>query len=855
MKAGIKILISSLLALSACAPKPEERRFESPRSTFGPKSKDADLNARLRSFNREAPPLTWQGTVLTADFFEQAENLIALGNLRDDEALKNKGLQWIQNFYAQPNATTLVPLAQTPFASLAAAQTQEEVRKTLEEVAIDLEKSRLVLSGAILNLGHGYPWPQQPETLAGLLLHVERFAEAILGSIDGLDMPDMIKDGVKTELRLQTKPLFSDLQRLMVDLQNAKTLNQTLNLVEKVIKDFEVAVPPELQKSLQQGRLIATGLDAIQEEPQAGLTVLIDIWKILTPAEKESYFKPVNEDLYDFLTNQDDKELDCLRKEGCSGGLFKGIAKKVFILPKIKKYGLQQLRQEMNEKTKGYVQSEIEKFAQNFVKELPALFVEKIDAGLVAKSKELAGVQSNYGDYIKKLFATWSEKVLPETKGQLPGFEASHIKVQLSNKTALTLQPQGSITEVQAENIGPSLSANSILLEYGAPETAQSFQAALSQVNKLVSIGGYRDVNGNLIPALLSPVESAKTPLDIMNLAESEFSYRIPDKIRLQDGFHANEEMAYEKNFSAAAFASQIHGLSRMMRVMADWKDTNFDKTLGKIKAQELTGEIQAEALNRSLFPKDMLFTLNLGDVAVLLQDITKKSTPVFLLTLDKKLLWADQYATTTETAVMGGIVDIKAGRKSNAVKTRDMAKFILAIAEFLEATEGVENTKSSILREKNAEGLSALDTLLDGRRDLKLLTVALANFLSNQLMNEKSLLPSYYYLNKLQPSNNPEVNAEEQALSIRALLKAAEVTELETYKWSALEIYYGMNRHLYNDKEGFYIHGDGTKLDFPQKVNVILALETVRPHLNKESRQQLDKIQLPWIRSLQSLK
>ncbi|WP_373998298.1 hypothetical protein [Bdellovibrio bacteriovorus] len=855
MKTSIKILISSVLALSACAPKPEERRFETPRNAFGPKSQDADLNARLRSFNRETPPLVWQGTVSTADLFEQAENLIALGNLRDDEVLKNKGLQWIQSFYAQPGATTMVPLAQTPFASLAAAQTQEEVRKTLSEVSVDLERSRLTLSGNILQLGRSYPWPQQPETLSSLLLHVEKFTEALLSSIDTLDMPEMIKEGVKTELQLQTKPLFADIQRLMQDLQNAKTLTQTLNLVEKVIKDFEVAIPADLQKSLQQGRLISTGLDAIQDEPQAGLTVLVDIWRILTPEEKASYFKPVNEDLYDFLTNQDDKELDCLRKDGCSGGLFKGIAKKVFILPKIKKYGLQQLRQEMNEKTKGYVYSEIEKFAQNFVKELPAIFVEKIDAGLVEKSKELTNVQSNYGDYIKNLFAKWSEKVLPETKGHVAGFEASQVKIQLSNKTAFSVQPQGSISEIQADNIGPSLAANSLLLEYSQPETALSFQAALSQVNKLVSIGGYRDVNGNLIPALLSPVEAVKAPLDIMNLNESEHSYRIPDKIRLQDGFHANEEMAYEKNFSAEAFASQIHGLSRMMRVMADWKETNFDKTLGNIKAQELTSEIQAEALNRSLFPKDMLFTLNLGDVAVLLQDITKKSTPVFLLTLDKKLLWADQYTTTTETAVMGGIVDIRAGRKSNAVKTRDMAKFILAIAEFLEATEGVENTKSSILLEKDAEGLSALETLVEGRRDLKLLTVALANFLSNQLMNEKSLLPSYYYLNKLQPSNNPEVNAEEQALSLRALLKAAEVTELETYKWSALEIYYGMNKHLYNDKEGFYVHGDGTKLDFPQNVNVILALETVRPHLNKESRQQLDKIQLPWIRSLQSLK
>ena len=118
--------------------------------------------------------------------------------------------------------------------------------------------------------------------------------------------------------------------------------------------------------------------------------------------------------------------------------------------------------------------------------------------------------------------------------------------------------------------------------------------------------------------------------------------------------------MNYERNFSAAGFSAQIKGLSRSLRFTADWKESGFDQLLGPIKAQDLTQDAQDPALQQPLFPKDMLFALNVGTVSVLLQDLIKKATPVFLLTLEGNTLWADQYAADSEeTAVMAGIVDI----------------------------------------------------------------------------------------------------------------------------------------------------------------------------------------------------
>jgi len=852
MKKYIKILLSTSLLLSACAPKVEDRKFDEPASSFGPHNRDTDLSTRLKAF-AATPSMQWQGNVSTAVFFEQAENLVLLGKLTANPALTEKGLEWIRRFYQQANTAESVDLAQSPFAALAAAQTQEEVQKTLQEVSGDLEKSRRVLQENILALGKSYPWPQKSESLEKVISHAESFTSLVVSKLPAMDVPAIVADGVREELVTQTKPLFSDVRVTLTELRKTTTLSQALNVVENAITKFEVELPADLKASLKQGRQIAKGLDSMNDA-QDGLAVIVDIWKILTPQEQALYFKDANESLYDLLSKQDAKELECLRQDGCMGGIFKGIAKKLFILPQIKNYGLDRLQSEMNAKTRDYVLTQIETFASNFALQLPQLFVEKIDKGLLSKAQELQTVQKDYPGYIKNLLAQWGKRNLPKAEGKVPGFEVSNISISVSAKTPFSIQASGATGDLRANTAGAAMSANALLLQNSADQDTLHLQSALSQVNKLISIGGYRDGQNKLIPALLAPVDHEKENLDLTNMTASEISYRIPDKIRMQDGFHADENMVYDKNFSAASFAEQIKGLSQLLRWTADWKETNFDKTLGRIQAQELTEEIQSESLQRSLFPKDMLFALNIADVAVLLQDITKKATPVFLLTLNNSVLWADQYSASTETAIMAGIVDIRDGRKSNVVRAQDVAKFLLAITEFLQATEGVENTRSSLLLEKDAAGRAPLDALLEGRRDLKLLVVALANFISNQLMTKKSLVQAHYYLNEKQRANNPEFLVEEQVYALRALLAAWKTTELDAYLWSAQEIYFAMNKDLFNSQEGFYQNGDGTKLDFPQKLRTLVALQEIKTHLPEASRLQLEKISSPWLGALQGL-
>ncbi|UXR64245.1 hypothetical protein EZJ49_14350 [Bdellovibrio bacteriovorus] len=856
MKKSLNILLSSALALTACAPKVEERLFEQPKTSFGPQSKDAQLNLRLREFGQAVPALTWRDTVSSATYFEQAEALIELGEKTGLEKLKNTGLAWIRNFYKTPESTLSIELAKSPFAALATGQTQEQVRTTLSEVLVELDASRPTIRSHILNLGGGLP--QTPVTgLGAMLTRAEMFSNMVLAEVPRMGLTPTIEDGLKVGLVDTTKPLFADAREFLQRLMATKTLTQALALIDEAVKKFEIELDPELQKSMKQGRQLARGLDGING-PQTALAVLVDIWRVLTAEERAQYFKPVNEDLYDFLKKQDEKELSCLQADGCLGGVINGIAKKIFILPKIKNYGIEKLRTEMNEATRGYVISSIEAFASEFVKTMPQTFADNIDTAIVDKAAAIARVRDGYGNYVSNLFTVWQQKILPESQGQLPGFETNRVTVNIASGKDFSLQAVPASLNVSGEALGAGLSASAQLLLKDSSLGSMAFSHMLAQVNKLVAVGGYRDIDNNLIPALLAPVNHRGKLLDIMNFDDSkdqDLSFRIPDSIALQDPYHADPAMTYEKDFSAASFAAQVRGLSRMMRITRDWEKTVMDEQLGHIQAQDLTTDAEHDDLKQPLFPKDMLFALNLGDAAVLLQDLTKKATPVFLLTTENNLLWADSYGNTPETAIMAGIVDIKKGERLNFVKTKDIAQFLLAMTEFLDATENVEKTKSSILLAKDANGEAPLDVLLTGRKDMKLLVLAVANFISNQLVQDNKLVITQMSLTDRKAVAKKPFLIVQQAYAMQALIKAYQLTNIDSYLWSAQEIYYAMNRTLFNPKEEFYINSDGSKLSFPERVQTLLALQHLKPYLPTESRPQLERLMAPWLEALKNLK
>lgn len=854
MKKSMTFILSAALTFTACAPKVEERIFQPAKETFGPSSKDTKLNLRLREYGEAPPVFVWKGNVSSSQFLQTSESIVQLGDLLDSEPLRNVGLNWIEKFYDTEGTTGSLEIARSPFAGLAINQTQEQVRTTLAEVLVDIEKARPVIRDHILALDTQRP-QISIEDIRGVLSLARAFTQRVLEEVPRMGLAPVIEEGLQKELVATTEPLFAEAEQLLGELYATTTLSQILALVESTVAKFKIKLDEKLLNSLKQGHGIASGLDRMNDA-QSALTVLIDVWRMLTPEEQATYFKDANEELYNFLSKQDAKELECLRTEGCNGGIIDGIAKKLFILPKIKKYGVEKLRADMNKSTHDYVMSEIRQFALDFVRTMPRTFADNIDEGIVDKAQRVQRVHDAYDTYVISLFKNWQQKVLPDRQGKLMGFENPQLDISIRSGRGLSLTPWDVSPGVRGEVIGSGLSAEALLIER-RPEAAGAFAHMLGQINKLVAISGYRTFSNELTPALLAPVDHKGKLLDIMNFDESknpDWSFRIPDMIPLRDAFHADPALNYEKNFSARNFASQIRGLSRSLRLTADWKHSAMNELLGHIQAQDLTQDAEHEDLRQALFPKDMLFALNLGNVAVLLQDITKKATPVFLLSVDKNIVWADKYGNNQETSVMAGLVDIKNGKRSEVLRSSSNSHFLLAISEFLDATEGVEKTKSPILLEKDARGEAPLDVLLAGRKDLRLLGLALANFISYQLIDKTKMVVPEWSLTTMTATKGT-FRVLDQALAIRALLKAWELTKIDSYLWSAQEIYYAMNRSLFNSSEEFYRNSDGSEISWAEKVETLVALQTLKPHLPAASQVQLERLCAPWIESLKNFR
>lgn len=860
MKVSLKILISFAIALTlslgSCAPKATDRHFENPETAFAPDLKDVRLNLRLRELGEAPPDLQWKGAVSTASFFSQAENLIRIGDENQRPSLRDKGLAWIRRFYQVPNSTLMADMGTSPYIGLAAAQVEPEVQSKLSEILLQMEVALPVVQKHVLELGKKLP-PPSKKGIEELLVYAKSLTKAILVSIPRMHLPPPIAEGFKIELIKNTDPLFATVDSLLRQLRAAKTLSEAITLVNVAIKTLKVQLSPQLAQSMEQGKKLALALDQLKDA-QGALTVIVDIWLILTPKERLQQFKPVNAQLYSFLLKQSSSDLECLRTRGCLGGPFDGLEKKLFVLPKIERYGVPRLKEQLTTEALSYVSASIDNFAGEFIPKVPLVFSEEIQVAWHAKALRLDTVRGDFQSYLNRIATDWSKEILPATNGKVPGFETAYIRVAVSRHADLSLQALPQPLNLTGEVAGASLSANVYLMENARPKDDLALRAALSQINKIVAYGGYRNADDKLVPALLAPVAHKGALLDIVHfetVKTPNYSYRVPDHISLQDAFLASPSMNYARNFSVSGLSAQIKGLSQSLLFTADWKNTSFDRILGAIKAQDLAKEVKDPSLQQSLFPKDKLFALNMGTVSVLLQELKKKMTPVFLLTLDKKVLWADQYfGTDQDIPVMAGVVDIKEGKRIAYAETREVAKFTLALAEFVEALDGIENTQSPILLKRNAKGTRPLDSIISGREDLKHLVIALANFIAKKMKTPQSHVNFIYDLNH-QNAVSGVIRVETQSFAIRALVKAYELSRIESYLWSAQSLYYAMNKNLYSVKSEFYVNSDATELDFPDKITTLLALSELKPYLPEESRQQLQKLMVPWLDALAALR
>src|SRR6185312_11294925 len=603
MQRRLKLFILTVIGTSffavACAPKQQRLQIDHPPQDFQPKVADADVKAQGLYNMDFDQSVTVKSQVTPAFVYRLSENMMSLGASQHHEALSTNGQKVLNKLLDLPGLATTVPASNSPFVQLAISETREEVNEALTEVDQQLKASVDQLNQTLVQLGKTYPWPTGASSLTQAGQTIAGFLGEFLAQANQLNIFDALKSQLQIEIANQQKWIEDLTTQIDQELHSAKHFPELMAYLQKLLKDQQITPPPDLQKTLDQGVLLAQDLSNCNSE-QSVLTAIVDVWNILDDQQRVQYIKPESESLYNYLKKSDAKDLQCLRTAGCMNPM-KFVIKKFFILPKISKMGVAKVCASIDQSALSYVVTTSQTKVSQVYPQMPSFVSDALNKAIADKMKILNTIHQDYSGFLKKQIQQWATQNLLG-KGQVRGVDVGNLQVSLKDKA---LQLQVVAGPATAEAFGSSMAALTQYYNDPNAEMNRVQQSSFDLVNKLVALGGYTTEYGTLTPALLTPLDKAAPLLDLTHLTSQTAPYGLPDQFNVVNSFVPKEIHPAQFSMSARSQAELIRGLSKVIGYLSDWRTSAYDQTLGGITAATLVPDYKdVNELQRAMFPK-----------------------------------------------------------------------------------------------------------------------------------------------------------------------------------------------------------------------------------------------------------
>ena len=880
---GIALTFASLVALLSlvgCAPKTEKRVYPVAKTDFGPTQKDTDLGLDKLTVEEKAvvsaDKLKWSGVTETADLFRFAETVSTLGSIEQSDSLKALGRKLGRSFYAADGTSTKNAFEDSLYVLAAAGETKTDSLKTIKETDEMLAREHRKIDQILLSLQKRTEWPTETASTHEMLEAAEAFGARFLRHLKREDVEPQIRDAVADAFEKDFYPLIRSLDREIGSiLSEQRSVNVIRRLREFMTKN-EFKLSPETDAQLTKAEAVMLHIEAIEKRHDA-LTVIIELWEMTAPENREATFKPVSEDLFGYLKNKGPKSLNCVKSRKCLNPII-WIPKEVAILPAIEKYGVEKIKADISVAAHEALIEQIKTEIAAVVPTVPAEIGMRIGTEISGIRTKLASVQADYDSFLKSIATEYAKDDLTPSSSQnsrnggknsiasnssvqLSGLESQKVAVSLA-KGELKIKPEAVMNGVStgSEVIGAAMAFAAANFESEAQADPIAFKKSLlSQINKMLAVGGFKNAEGKRFKSLSLSIDpkAKQRHFYIRDFIGSESGFAVPDQMLVTSKMMTPETTEGGMNIGIRAQGELLRGFSGMVRYLRDWEKNSFDETLGKVEIGRLIKDLPAQSLDEKLFPKEMFFSIAVGNAAAILQNMTKKLSPVFLIDLNNQTSWSNERDTEGDTpATMAAVVDIKMGKRTELVKTADAARFLLSIVDFLDATEGIENTKSGPLVEPDSEGKTAIDQIVDAKRDLKLLIVGIANFLSHKMADDDGGVRASFSQTLVSIKAGEARTLSDQAVTILALERASAVLGKDVYAWAAMDVFAFMNKTLWNPKTGFYRAQEG-KDESPSLAvltETLLAGERLKSRLPEKGQTQWQLISQPWLRALEQL-
>ena len=317
-------------------------------------------------------------------------------------------------------------------------------------------------------------------------------------------------------------------------------------------------------------------------------------------------------------------------------------------------------------------------------------------------------------------------------------------------------------------------------------ENTSSERKAFELLNKSLGLLGTQDYFGRQSPTLITN-QKATLParLDIYTYAHESQVFGVPDIAWLEPDKKYFELALLEegRNFSVAGQAALMQAGTHLMELFADYEESALDDTLHGIQYQ-----------GAGFFPKESLADMGLGLASVVLRNLYKEGLMLFDRHRQPLVVTDANRGDIASQVTSAALVPIQKGQSTKVVPIAEMARYMLALADFLEALERAGFSRSTTMLYRNPEnGSAVLDELYQAADLLRKLYIAMANFITTRVRRPDMLFADHYDLASQQAATNASL--ETQLLVGRALLKANQIWGAEIYLWATLDMYQQLNR------------------------------------------------------------
>lgn len=453
------------------------------------------------------------------------------------------------------------------------------------------------------------------------------------------------------------------------------------------------------------------------------------------------------------------------------------------------------------------------------------------------------------------------------------------------SKSTLSQLPKGAIV-TNAQTLGRSLSLQAKRLKILDQDPRVNkgevgyWEEVFTPLNKLMAIGGFRYMeDGPRFTAFLRKVRGPRGDydMDIFNYKDEKGIFSVPDRLFVTKDFTLASEVTRSSGVTASVhgIAEMLRGASSLMSYFRDWVKNGFDENLG---ARTYKG-IQ-------IFPKSSFYALGLGVAAVPLLNLTRDGfvgygnsktlyeAPLLAPPVDERptmecplfegVPGADN---KIDPVIAVALTALTSQGRGDIVRSADIARFILAADQFVESTEGVENTSARPLIKEEDGFKSVMKQILCGRKSVRTLMIGLSNFLTSRMQTVDGGFVRAYSLSEKRIVPDPKEQMtgegmtpegrylEDQLLVLQALSKVYSQWRGEAYRHIAVDTYHFLNAKMFDKNTGFYKKIESALASQSADLRLMtLALKTfdsIEKLLPPEDFEQFEFIRSQWRRQV----